>query len=303
MFPEFDKEKTSINNEIAKIFGSEQDTSTLGVSIAATKEAQATLIRLIDPVIITPEHSIIMHGKIFAVSLAECKKVVQGRYSTPGINRFPKIVDDMLKNGSSSELARLGRIDMREANVEIRNLQLIFAVGKPKESIAFLKEVNPITPVMEYTIDGKHTSGVVLRPQLAPLIIKAKEAFTEYTSSSGVKITDLRIEKHSSNELIGPKFIIEGVQNNISENRKKGREIIGDLVTIVSGLMIAFGIGFLIIRERTRLLELGLPLLIVGIIIFYIRHFTNSAREYFFPSEIDITGEAPMEMCFIGEIA
>ena len=300
---DFGKEKTNIKNEIEQIFSSEKDTSTLGVSIAATKEAQATLIRLVDPVIITPEHTIIIHGKVFAVSLIECKKVVQGRYSTPGINRFPKIVDDMLKNGSSTELARLGRIDMREANVEIRNLQLIFTVGKPKESIAFLTDVNPITPVMEYTIDGKHTSGVVLRPQQVPLIIKAKEAFTEYTSSSGVKITDSRIEKHSSNGLIGPKFIIEGVQNNISENRKQGRELLGDVVTVISGLMIAFGIGVSVIRERTRLLELGLPMLVIGCIIFYIRHFTNSAREYFVPSEIDITGEAPMEMCFIGELA
>ena len=304
MFPEFGKEKSDIKNEIAQIliFGSEKDTSTFGVSIAATKEAQATLIRLIDPVVITPEHAITMHGKVFAVSLIECKKVVQGRYSTPGINRFPKIVEDTLKNGSSTELARLGRIDMREANVEIRNLQLIFAVGKPKESIAFLTEVNPITPVMEYTIDGKHTSGVALRPQPVPLLIKAKDAFIEYTSSSGVKITDLRIEKRGSFELMEPKFIIEGVQNNISENRKQGRELIGDIVTIISGLMIAFGIGFSIIR-RARLLELGLPLLVVGCIIFYIRHFTNSAREYFVPSEIEITGEAPMEMSFIGELA
>lgn len=300
MFPEYDKEEKKIKEEIAHMFGSEQDTSTLGVSMVTANEAQAILIRLNNPVITTHEHTVIIHGKVFATSLLETKKVVQGRQTTPGINRFPKIVDDMLKTGSSSELSRLGRIDMREANIEIKNLQLIYTSNNLSKKIAFLTEVNPITPITEYTIDGKHTSGIALKPQDVPLIIKAEKAYLEYTSSSGVKVSDLRIEKHSSNDLIGPKFIIESVQNNISEKREHGRELLGDIITIISGIMIAFGIAFSIVG-RGRLIEAGLPLLILGCIIFYVRHFTN-VREYFSPSEIEIMGEAPMEMRFIGEL-
>lgn len=300
MLPEFSKKQKQILEDIKRLSGS-QDTSTFGVSMAAAQEAQATIIKLVNPVIITPDHRIVFLGTVFAASLLDCKKVVQCRHTTPGVNRFPKIVEDMLKAGDSKELSRIGRIDMREARVEISNLQMIYTGGKLEQSVVFLIAVNPITPVTEYTIDGRHTSGVAMRPITAPFVIEANSVEMEYTSSSGVKISDGRVELHGIGDFIGPNFIINGVQNNISEARKKSKEVLGDALTIISGAMLAFGVGFFFIR-RGRLLEAALPLVILGGIIFYIRHFTDWGKEYFVPSEIEISGEAPMEMSFVGEL-
>ncbi len=303
MFPEqsYGKEENQINQEIKQLSEKLQDTSTFGVSMAVAAEAQATMIKLLNPVIITPEHRIVIFGVVYAASILECKKVVQCRHTTPGVNRYPKIVEDMLRTGDSPELSKIGRTDMREARTEISNLQMIYAGGR-EQSVAFLSDINPIVPVIEYTIDGKHTSGVALRPIATPLIIKADEAEMDYTSSSGVRISESRIEKRGANEFIAPKFIVRRVQDNIRATKRGGKEKLGDAVAIFSILSIGIGLGSMFIR-RGRLIEISLVFLILGVILFYLRYFSDWGKEYFVPAEIEITGEAPLEVSFIGELA
>lgn len=300
MDTDFQKEEHRISEEINRLWTEMQDTSTLGVSMAISKEAQTTLIKVVNPVIFTPEHRISILGDVFVVSLLECKKVVQGRYSTPGVNRFPKIVEDIIKTGDSPELSKMGRLDTRAARNEISNLQLIY-ISKPEQAVVFLTSVNPIVSVSEYTIDGRHTSGVPLRAQRLPLVIKSDMARTEFTSASGVKISDSRIEQHSVIDLDGPEFILRGVQDNIITTKKQSRERLGDIVAIASIISIAFGIASFLIR-RGRLLEIGVPVLILGIAIFWTRYFSDWGKEYFTPREIEISGEAPMEISFWGEL-
>lgn len=303
MPPEYDKQRQRILEEIHRFLGEKvRDTSTIGVSMAAAIEAQATLIKLVNPVITTPEHRIVILGTVFVASLLECKKVVQCRHNTTGENNlYPKIVEDMLRTGGSPELSKIGRDDIRGAMVEMNNLRLVWT-GKHEDGLVFLTGVNPIVPVSEYTIDGRHTSGVPLKGLTTPLIIEVNSAYMEYTSTAGVRITDGRLEQRGSGDFIGPKLVVSGVQNNISAIKKQNRERLGDALTIISGAMLAFGVGFLFIR-RGRLIEAALPLVILGGILFYIRHFTDWGKEYFVPSEMEISGEAPLELSFYGELA
>jgi len=300
MFSDFVKEKQKISENIDKVLKGMQDTSALGVSLCASFDAQTTLIRLINPTIFTSDHCISIYGEAFLTSLLECKKVVQGRYSTPGVNRFPKIVDDMLKTGSSSELARLGRFDTRAARTEINNLLQIYR-SRPDDKIVLLSGINPVIPVSEYVIDGRHTSGIPLRAFDVPIVVKAERARLEFTSISGVKITDSRIEQHSVIDIVGAEFIIKGVQNNIIVNKRQSRERLGDYFAVASIISIALGAASIFIR-RGRLLEIGIPFLIIGIIMFWIRYFSDWGNEYFAPSEIEISGDAPFEMSLYGEM-
>lgn len=308
MFPEFSREQQKLNLEIQQFFEKlkeKTDTSIFGIGMVADNDAQTTFIKLRNPVIETPEHRIVILGTVYAVSLLECKKAVQSRYTTPGVNRFPKIVEDMLRTGGSSELGRIGRIDdevMRAIRTEVRTLQRIYVGGEKSERIAFLTSVDPILSISEYAIDGRHTSGVPLKSQLIPLIIKAERAEMAFTSTAGMKVSDLRVEQRGVIDLIGPKFEIKGVQDNIIITKSVGRERIGDFITIIA--IINLGIGAVLsLLRRGRFLEISLPLLFSAAVLLWLRYFSEWGKEYFAPSEIGIEGEAPMEMRFIGELA
>lgn len=307
MFPEFSREQQKLNLEIQQFFEKlkeKTDTSIFGIGMVADNDAQTTFIKLRNPVIESPEHRIVILGTVYAVSLLECKKAVQSRYTTPGVNRFPKIVEDMLRTGGSPELGRIGRFDdevMRTVRTEVRTLQRIY-VGGEKRRIAFLTSVDPILSISEYAIDGRHTSGVPLKAQLTPLIIKAERAEMAFTSTAGMKVSDLRVEQRGVIDLIGPKFEIKGVQDNIIITRSVSRERIGDFITIIA--LISLGIGAVLsLLRKGRFLEIALPLLFSAFIILWLRYFSEWGKEYFAPSEIGIEGEAPMEMRFIGELA
>lgn len=302
MFPEFDTEDQKLSQEIQRLWSGEQDTSSYGISVAIAKESQTLLLKLEDPVILTPQHRIAIPGQVFAVSALEAKKSIQGRYNTPGVNRFPVIVEEMLRRGQSREFIRLGQSDLqREARLEINNLQRIYPSAKPEESVVFLSDLDPLTPVTEYVIDGKHTSGVALRAQRAPLIVEAEKTRLQFTSASGVKITEGRVEKRAVFDLIGPRLKISGIQNNISITQRQSKETIGNALAFLSIFLAAIGFIFSIIR-RGRLLEIGLPLLFIGALILVMIFFTDWGREYFQPGEIEIVGEAPMEISFYGEL-
>lgn len=304
MFPEFSSEQQKLNLEIQHLLKEKTDTSALGIGMVADDDAQTTFIKLINPVIETPEHRIIILGTVYAVSLLECKKAVQSRYTTPGVNRFPKIVEDMLRTGGSPELGRIGRIEnevMRAIRTEVGTLQKIYGGGE-KKRIAFLTSVDPILAVNEYTIDRRHTSGVPLKAQLTPLIVKAERTEMAFTSTAGMKVSDLRVEQRGVIELIGPKFEIKGVQNNIIITKSTSKEKIGDFTVIFALISLSVGAVLSLLR-RGRFLEIALPLLFLAGILLWLRYFSDWGREYFAPSEIGIEGEAPMEMRFIGELA
>lgn len=297
---EFNEAQRQISSEIRRFYLENLDTSSLKVSVASG-QAQTILVELLNPVILTSMHRISILGKVYLVSTLETKKVLQSKYSTPGINRFPKIVDDFIKTGKSSDLLSLNQYENREALSEVRMLQRIYPRNVSK-SVSFLSNIDPIFAVTEYTIDGKHTSGVPLKSIEIPLIITTDSARFQFTSVKGIKISDGRLEKDMIINLIGAQIIVNEVVNNIVTTESKSKKGIGDITAISSILLLGLGVTMIITR-KARFWEFGVPLFILGILMFWLRYLSEWGKQYFAPPEIEIVGEAPLEVEFIGELS
>lgn len=302
---EFDEAQRRISEEIQRLWKEPFETFlsfSHEIAKAVTPEAQTRLIELTDPTILTPMHKIVTRGTVFLISALELIKVLKTKYITPGaVNVFPKIVDDFLKGGKSSDLSKLSQYDLNPAIAELRLLPRIVSQTR-KEGVLFLSNVDPIRPLDEYVIDGRHTSGLPLRSIETPAIVLAEKAHFPFTSALGVKISDGRMEKNMIGEFFEVTMIVNEVENNIiTSQRGKAASSLGDFLAILAIFLSGLGIAFLFAR-RGRFWEIGIPMALSGMTLFYLRYFSQWGREYFEPGEIEIYGEAPMELQFFGDL-
>lgn len=300
---EFDNKKKKALMDIRNLYDKQWDTSTQGIGIAAGPEAQTTLLELMNPIIQTPEHRIQIFGKVYLASTTECIKVLSARYVTPRVNLFPKIVKDILEKGTSKDLSKLSNLDLRDATKEIQSLERIFIASTKNSSVCFLQNVDPLTDITEYIIDGKHTSGIPLKAISCPLTITSDGAKFSFSSSEGVKISDGRLEKNMIIDLISPEIIVNSVSDNVSVNNSgKNKVRLADTMTILAILLLGLGVGGIFTRKLI-LMEIGFIIGIGGALLFWIRFYSSWALSNLGPSEINIKGEAPMEVSFSGELS
>lgn len=290
-----------ISNKIQPIW-EEPSIHPLAISEAVAKDAAASLIEFINPMILTPLHKIVIRGKVFLTSSPELVKVLKTKYTTPGVNIFPQIVDDFLEKGTSPQLSKLmSQYELSQTTQELRQLSRV--IQRRKEGLVLLSGVDPISPVTEYTFDNKHTSGIPLKMIETPMIVLAERVSFQFISNSGAKISDGRLEKNMVIDLTNGGMIINEVENNIvttSTEKKPGRW--EDFITILAIILLGPGIAFLFTR-RGGFWELGVLMTLVGAVLFYLRYFSQWVKERFAPAEVEIYGESIMNFKFYGELA
>lgn len=297
----FYEEEERIQKEISKIYSSkEMDTSTIGLSIVAAKTATTPLVELINPIIMTKTDELHIMGRVYMLSALQLKTSIQRKYLA---ENFPRFVDDYIKHGRiNREFANLRRFELSEAIQDLDNLRTIYH-GNENKTVIFLSRIGPtILPVTEYTISEGHTSGIrPLKAIEAPLIVKASEARFPFTSPEA-KITDGRTEFNMVARLTNFHSIINGVKSTVRINEEGGERVrLRDTLSILSIVFLIFGIGLTFVR-RARTWEIGLPLIVIGIIIFYFRYFSDWSKEYFTPGRAEISGDVLTELSFFGEL-
>lgn len=297
----FYEEKERIQKEIGKIYSSkEMDTSAIGLSIVAAKTATTPLIELTDPIIFTKTEEIRIMGRVYLLSSLQLKTVIQRKYLA---ENFPRFVDDYIKHGRiGREFAYIRRFDLSEAIQDLDSLRIIYR-GDENKAVVFLNRISPtILPVTEYTISEGHTSGIKpLRAIEAPFIVKASGARFPFTSPEA-KVTDGRTEFNMVVRSMNFHAIINGIKNTVRVGEEGGNKTrLRDALSILSIVFLIFGIGLTFVR-RARTWEIGIPLMVIGIIIFYFRYFSDWSNEYFTPGRIEIMGDALTELSFFGEL-
>lgn len=303
MLPGYVEKQEKIQKEISLIFLKEQDTSVMGLAMIGSKQATSEMLELENPKITTRIGEIQIFGrKIYAISIAQLKLIIQQKYTA--YERFPIVVEDFLKFGrKSKELAAMKQShEISDALMDLEALLSVYHRNEGK-AIVFLSRLSPtVSPVTEYTDSGGHTSGIrSLKAIEAPFIIESNSARFPF-SSSEARISDGRTETNMIVNMRNTRCIVNDVKNTISI-REEGpnKKRIQDTLSLVSILLLIFGFGLLLAR-RGGVWEIGLLLLVFGIAAFYYRYYSDWSREYFIPGQVEISGDAPMGLAFVGEL-
>lgn len=299
-YSEFNRAQEEIEKNIKRVFSQENEKPPR-VAEVASGESFVRLMELYNPVIITSGQEIKISGTAYILSAEELIKILKNRYQTPGqVNAFPQIVEDFIQKGESAHFSEIRGYKTDEAKQELSRISKIITNRK---GLVVLSELNPIYPVSEYVIQGKHCSGEYLSEINLPAVIMADTASFPFNSPLGARVTDGRREKNMTVSLENPEIMVESIENNIISKVNKGFSHLGDLITIAAILLIGLGIGLTFVR-RGRMIEFTLPLVIAGIIIFWLRYYSDWGRSHFdLPPKIEISGNASMNVKFYGVLA
>lgn len=303
MLPGFVEKQENIQKEISLIFSKDQDTSVMGLAMIGAKQATSEMLELENPRITTRSGEIQIFGrKIYAISVAQLKLVIQQKYTA--YERFPIVVEDFLKFGRKSRELAIMR-QSHEISDALMDLEALLSVYHRNESkaIVFLGRLSPtVSPVTEYTDSGGHTSGIrSLKAIEAPFIIESNGARFPF-SASEAKITDGRSETNMIANMRNTRLIVNDVKNTISIREEgSSKKRIQDGLSLISILLLIFGFGLLFARKG-GVWEIGLLLIVFGVAAFYYRYYSDWSREYFAPGQVEMSGDAPMGLAFIGEL-
>lgn len=303
MLPGYVEKQESIQKEISHIFSKDQDTSSMGLAMIGAKQATSEMLELENPKILTKSGEIKIFGrKIYAISVAQLKLIIQQKYTA--YERFPVVVEDFLKFGrKSKELAEMRQ--SHEISDALMDLEALLSVYHRNESkaIVFLSRLSPtVSPVTEYTDSGGHTSGIrSLKAIETPFVIESDGARFPF-SASEARISDGRTETNMIANMRNTRLIVNDVKNTISIREEgSSRKRLQEGLTLISILLIAIGMAMIVAR-RGGIWEIGLVLLVIGIIAFYYRYHSDWSREYFVPGQVEMSGDAPMGLSFVGEL-
>jgi hypothetical protein len=303
MLPGYIEKQENIQKEISLIFTKDQDTSNMGLAMIGAKQATSEMLELENPKIITKSGEIkIFSRRIYAISVAQLKLIIQQKYTA--YERFPIVVEDFLKFGrKSKELSEMRQ--SHEITDALMDLEALLSVYHRNESkaIVFLSRLSPtVSPVTEYTDSGGHTSGIrSLKAIEAPFIIEASGARFPF-SASEAKISDGRTETNMIANMRNTRLIVNDVKNTISIREEgSSKKRIKDGLSIMSILLLIFGFGLLLARKG-GVWEIGLMLIVFGVAAFYYRYYSDWSREYFTPGQVEMAGDAPMGLAFVGEL-
>jgi len=217
------------------------------------------------------------------MSTEELVKMIKTKYRTQGShNHFPEIVDDCL-NGKKPTLSDLSE----NAKKDLLVLSKIFRKGKG--IVVLAKSYPRIVPIERYVIDGKQVSETTLREIDVPAIITSwgNVSFVMATPPKDVSVAKIEL-------------VITGIENNIvTTSRGKNYSKYADLVSIASIILFGLGIAFMLAR-RGRFWELGLPMVLFGGFLLYLRFFSDWGLEKFSAPPIEIEGNSTLVMDVYG---
>ncbi len=57
-----------------------------------------------------------------------------------------------------------------------------------------------------------------------------------------------------------------------------------------------------IYARRGGIWEIGIAFIIFGVAAFYYRYYSDWSREYFTPGQVEMSGDAPIGLAFVGEL-
>lgn len=211
-------------------------------------------------------------GQIYLISSEELIKIVKTRYETrENRNFFPQLVEDYL----SGEISSLDGFSVLDRSNAEKDLGILGKIIRHRKGIIALREINPLVPVTEYKIEETIFNGTSLKELNLPLGINGK---------------------FNQNEVAFDALILKTETNIITSSRGKNYSKYADLLAVVAVFLMALGAGFM--ASRGKLIELGLPMLVIGVFICYLLFISDWGKVKFSLPALEIEGASLMVVEF-----
>ncbi|MFA5013726.1 MAG: hypothetical protein WC520_04185 [Candidatus Paceibacterota bacterium] len=254
----------------------------------ARRELTTPIMELSDVTVFTPGQTVRTSGRVFILSTAELVKRIKTRYATrSGRNEFPDIVDEYLA-GKNVSLNGLSNADSRNATEDLRGLSYVYRNG---QGLAVVAEIEPnIVPVRDYSVNDGFPTTVPLKEFNLPGIINGQGYLYSIGSSSGPY----------RDKLMNFDIIVKGVNNDIATMpRGKNYSKYADALSVIGIILVLVGAWGM--AAKGKLWEIGLPALVLGGILLYLRFLSPWGVEKFSAPPEEIEGNSSLIVDAIGD--